>query len=109
MGIFLAITSILGFILFLINVILFDSVSSNFNKIAFGFFSLVPVFGVIIMILSIGWDASHYKRDGFGTSICTNEIYVRRIRINRWLFNDINWKEWDEHVKRCERFDEIES
>lgn len=108
MGIFLAITSILGFLLFLINVILFDSISSNFNKISFGLVSLIPVFGVIIMFLSIGWDAGHYKRDGFGTSICTNEIYVRRTKLNRWLFNDINWEQWDEHVKRFERFDEIE-
>ena len=106
MGIFIAISMGLGFLLFLLNILLFDANVSNFSKISFGLLSLIPGVGVLIMLLSIGWDANHYKRDGFGYSISTNEIYVKRTKLNRWLFNDINWKEWDEHVKQCERFDE---
>lgn len=109
MGIFIAISMGLGFILFLLNISLFDTFASNFNKITFGLVSLIPVFGVFIMFLSIGWDASHYKRDGFGYSISTNEVYVKRTKLNRWLFNDINWKEWDEHVKQCKKFNDPES
>lgn len=109
MGIFIAISMGLGFILFLLNILLFDTFASNFTKITFGLVSLIPAIGVFIMLLSIGWDASHYKHSGFGSSIYTNEVYVRRTKLNRWLFNDINWKEWDEYIERCKRFDDPES
>lgn len=82
-----------GILFFLIDTLLFEMNESNIEWIILIISSFVPLLGLGVYGLLFFYCISHYETDGtkYTHKDHYNKIYVRDNKLNRWLFNDVEW------------------
>ena len=82
-----------GILFFLIDTLLFEMNESNIKWIIMIISSFVPLLGLVVYGLLFFYCISHYEKDGtkYTYKDHYNKIYVRDNKLNRWLFNDVEW------------------
>lgn len=82
-----------GILFFLIDTLLFEMNGSNIEWIIMVISSFVPLLGLVVYGLLFFYCISSYEKDGtkYTHKDHYNKIYVRDNKLNRWLFNDVEW------------------
>lgn len=82
-----------GILFFLIDTLLFEMNESNIKWIIMIISSFVPLLGLVVYELLFFYCISSYEKDGtkYTHKDHYNKIYVRDNKLNRWLFNDVEW------------------
>ena len=82
-----------GILFFLIDTMLFEMNESNIKWIIMVISSFVPLLGLVVYELLFFYCISHYETDGtkYTHKDNYNKIYVKDTKLNRWLFNDVEW------------------
>lgn len=82
-----------GILFFILNTMLFDMNESNIKWIIMAIVAFIPLAGVVVYGLLFFYCISHYETDGtkYTHKDHYNKIYVKDNKLNRWLFNDVEW------------------
>lgn len=82
-----------GVFFFILDTMLFEMNESNIKWILMIIGAFIPLVGLVVYGLLFFYCISHYVKDGtkYRHKEYYNEVYVRDTKLNRWLFNDINW------------------
>ena len=82
-----------GILFFLIDTMLFEMNESNIKWIIMVISSFVPLLGLVVYGLLFFYCISRYEKDGtkYTNKDHYNKIYVKDNKLNRWLFNDVEW------------------
>ena len=82
-----------GILFFILNTLLFEMNASNIEWIIIVISSFVPLLGLVVYGLLFFYCISHYETDGtkYTHKDHDNRIYVKDNKLNRWLFNDVEW------------------
>lgn len=82
-----------GILFFILDTILFEMKESNIKWIIMFLSSFIPLLGLIVYGVLFFHCISRYETDAtrYTHKDTYNKIYVRDTKLNRWLFNDINW------------------
>ena len=82
-----------GILFFILNTLLFEMNESNIKWIIMVISSFVPLLGLVVYGLLFFYCISRYEKDGtkYTHKDHYNKIYVRDNKLNRWLFNDVEW------------------
>ena len=82
-----------GILFFILNTLLFEMNESNIKWIIMVISSFVPLLGLVVYGLLFLYCISRYEKDGtkYTHKDHYNKIYVRDNKLNRWLFNDVEW------------------
>lgn len=93
----LIITSIIGLILFLINKYLFISNDSRIWSFWCMMLSIIPICGAVAYLITIILNCYYCQHlyEHHMTKYGDDYAVVRDTKLNRWLFNDIDWEEYD--------------
>lgn len=87
-----------GILLYIINSLMFKTFKMNHaTKVLLFLGSLIPGAGLIIQICYSIWAGSNYQTWGFYSH---ENVQVRDTWLNRWLFDDVRWNEYDEQKQR---------
>lgn len=87
-----------GILLYIINSFMFKTFKMNHaTKVLLFLGSIIPGAGLIIQIGYSIWAGSNYQTWGFYSK---GDVQVRDSWLNRWLFDDIRWNEYDEQKQR---------
>ena len=87
-----------GIVLYLISILMFESFKPRIVNLIFFGLACVPGLGLILMTGILLWQIFSHDRQPYLIDMderCFCDIIVRRSKLNRWLFNDIDWKHWD--------------
>lgn len=82
-----------GILFFILNTLLFEMRESNIKWILMCIGAFIPLAGVVVYGLLFFYCISHYEIDGtkYTHKDHYNRIYVKDTKLNRWLFNDVEW------------------
>lgn len=112
--ILLLLTSIIGIILHIICLCLFHVDKCNAEIILNGIIASIPIIGVSrflhVLINGILYHVHPLNNNtnlGLKTMWFSNALVVRDIKLNRWLFNDIDWKAYDILKKNLDNLNQI--
>lgn len=86
-----------GIFFFILDTMLFEMNESNIKWILMIIGAFIPIAGLVVYGLLFFYCISHYEKDAirYNYKDTYNKIYVRDTKLNRWLFNDINWSSID--------------
>lgn len=82
-----------GILFFILDTMLFEMRESNIKWIIMILSSFVPLLGFVVYGLLFFYCISRYEKDGtkYTHKDHYSKIYVRDTKLNRWLFNDVEW------------------
>ena len=82
-----------GILFFILDVMLFDMNESNIKWIIMSIAAFIPLLGVVVYGLLLFYCIAHYEKDGtkYTHKDHYDKIYVKDTKLNRWLFNDVEW------------------
>jgi hypothetical protein len=82
-----------GILFFILDAMLFEMRESNIKWIIMILSSFVPLLGLVVYGLLFFYCISRYEKDGakYTHKDHYNKIYVKDTKLNRWLFNDVEW------------------
>jgi hypothetical protein len=82
-----------GILFFILNTLLFEMRESNIKWIIMAIAAFIPLLGLGIYGILFFYCISHYEIDGtkYTHKDHYNRIYVKDTKLNRWLFNDVEW------------------
>ena len=82
-----------GILFFILDAMLFDINQSNIKWILMCIVAFMPVLSLIAYGVSFFCCIFNYEKDGtkYTHKDHYNKIYVRDTKLNRWLFNDVEW------------------
>ena len=82
-----------GILFFILDTIFFDINQSNIKWILMCIIALVPVLSLIAYGVSFFCCIFNYEKDGtkYTHKDYHHDIYVKDTKLNRWLFNDVEW------------------
>lgn len=87
-----------GVLIYLFTLLIFDISVCTEVKVIHLFLSLIPVIGAILNILLLGFCMQIYQRKSFYD--CNSyTVRVRDNKMTRYLFNDIDWEDYDKFLK----------
>lgn len=87
-----------GIVLYIANQFMFKTFKmNNISKILLFLGALIPGAGLVIQFCYTLWASNHYQTWGFYDP---DLVQVRDSKLNRWLFDDIKWNEYDEQKQR---------
>jgi hypothetical protein len=88
--------SITGLLLYIIlNYFFVAECFSRIGSIVFGILSLVPFIGAFAGFTVLITGILHHRHLNDVTTNDRGRFAVRDTKLNRWLFNDINWERYD--------------
>lgn len=112
--ILLLLTSFIGIILHVICLCLFHTDKCNAEIILSGIIACIPIVGILrfldVLINGILYHVHPLNNNtslGLKTMWFSNALAVRDIKLNRWLFNDIDWKAYDMLKKNLDNLNQI--
>lgn len=86
-----------GIVMYIANQFMFKTFKmNNISKILLFLGSLIPGAGLVIQICYTMWASGHYQTWGFYDK---DLVQVRDSKLNRWLFDDVKWNEYDEQKR----------
>lgn len=82
-----------GVLFFILDTMLFDMNESNIKWIIMSIVAFIPLLGLMVYGLLFFYCISHYEKDGtkYTHKDHYDKIYVKDTKLNRWLFNDVEW------------------
>lgn len=82
-----------GIFFFILDTMLFEMNESNIKWILMIIGAFIPIAGLVVYGLLFFYCISHYEKDGtkYRHKEYYNEVYVRDTKLNRLLFNDVEW------------------
>ena len=82
-----------GILFFILDTILFEVKESNIKWIIMSIVAFIPIVGLVVYGLLFLHCITHYEKDGtkYTHKDHYNKTYVRDNKLNRWLFNDVEW------------------
>lgn len=82
-----------GILFFILDTMLFEMKESNIKWILLCIGALIPLVGLVVYGILFFYCIGHYEKDAtrYTHKDTYHKIYVRDTKLNRWLFNDINW------------------
>lgn len=82
-----------GIFFFILDTMLFEMRESNIKWIIMVISSFVPLLGFVVYGLLFFYCISRYEKDGtkYTHKDHYSKIYVKDNKLNRWLFNDVEW------------------
>lgn len=82
-----------GIFFFILDTMLFEMRESNIKWIIMVLSSFVPLLGFVVYGLLFFYCISRYEKDGtkYTHKDHYSKIYVKDNKLNRWLFNDVEW------------------
>jgi hypothetical protein len=82
-----------GILFFILNTMLFDLKESNIKWILMCICAFIPLVGLGVYGILFFYYMGNYETDGtkYTHKDPYNKIYVRDNKLNRWLFNDVEW------------------
>ena len=87
-----------GIVMYIANQFMFKTFKmNNISKILLFLGSLIPGAGLVIQLCYTLWASGHYQTWGFYDH---DLVQVRDSKLNRWLFDDVKWNEYDEYKQR---------
>jgi branched-subunit amino acid transport protein AzlD len=87
-----------GIVMYIINQFMFKTFKmNNISKILLFLGAFIPCAGLVIQLFYTFWASSHYQTWGFYDP---DLVQVRDSNLNRWLFDDVKWDEYDEQKQR---------
>ena len=96
-----------GLFMYLLNLLTFESRIPNIYRVLGVILALIPAVGLISYTIMYLYDVFNYQKEGFyWKRRDKNTATVRGTRLNRALFNDIDWASYDED-KKAQREEEL--
>ena len=83
-----------GVFMYLVHLLTFESRVSNIYKVLGIILAFIPAVGFIAYTIMYLYDVFNYQKDSFRWE-SDNKSVVRGLWINRLLFNDVDWDEYD--------------
>jgi hypothetical protein len=82
-----------GILFFILDTMLFEMKESNIKWILMSIGAFIPIVGLVVYGILFFYCISHYEKDGtkYTHKDHYNKIYVKDTKLNRWLFNDVEW------------------
>ena len=82
-----------GILFFILDTLFFDMNESNIKWIIMTIAAFIPVFGLVAYGIVFFYYIANYEKDGtkYTHKDHYNKIYVKDTKLNRWLFNDVEW------------------
>lgn len=82
-----------GILFFILDTILFEMNESNIKWIIMGIVAFIPALGLMVYGVLFFYFIAHYEKDGtkYTHKDHHHNIYVKDTKLNRWLFNDVEW------------------
>lgn len=81
-----------GIFFFILDTMMFEIKESNVKWILMCIGAFIPIVGLAIYALSFFYGIAYYEKEA--TSYRYNaksNIYIKDTKLNRWLFNDVEW------------------
>lgn len=93
-----------GIVLYIVNQLLFKTFKMNHaTKVILFLCSLIPGLGLVIQFCYTLWASGHYQTWGFYSP---DLVQIRDSKLNRWLFNDVKWDEYDKQKQSEKELEE---
>lgn len=82
-----------GILFFILDTMLFEMKESNIKWILMCIVAFVPIVGLVGYGISFFYCIANYETDGtkYTHKDHYNKTYVKDTKLNRWLFNDVEW------------------
>ena len=83
-----------GILFFILNALFFDMNKSNIKHIIMTIVAFIPLLGLVWYGLLFFYCIAHYETDAKIIQIkdhSDGKIYIKDTKLNRWLFNDVDW------------------
>jgi hypothetical protein len=82
-----------GILFFILNTMFFDMNESNIKWIIMAIAAFIPLLGLVVYGCLFFYCTAYYEKDAtrYTHKDHYNKIYVRDTKLNRWLFNDVEW------------------
>lgn len=82
-----------GIFFFILNTMFFDMNESNIKWIIMTLASFIPLLGLVAYGILFFYCTAYYEKNGakYTHKDHYDKIYVRDTKLNRWLFNDVEW------------------
>ena len=83
-----------GILFFILNTMFFGMNESNIKWIIMAIVAFIPLLGLVVYGGLFFYCTAYYEKDGtkYTHKDHYNKIYVRDNKLNRWLFNDVEWE-----------------
>lgn len=90
-----------GILFFILDTMFFDMNESNIKWIIMTIAAFIPLLGLVVYALLFFYCTAYYEKDAmkYANKDHYNKIYVRDTKLNRWLFNDVDWSLLDSMEK----------
>ena len=95
-----------GILFFLLNTLFFDMNRSNIKHIIMTVVAFIPVLGLVWYGMLFFYCIAYYEKDAKIIQIkdySESEIYIKDTKLNRWLFNDVEWSLIDSMKNELEK------
>lgn len=82
-----------GILFFILDVMFFDMNESNIKWIIMTLSAFIPLLGLVVYGVLFFYCIANYEKNGtkYTHKDHYNRIYVKDTKLNRWLFNDVDW------------------
>lgn len=83
-----------GILFFILNTMFFDMNESNIKWIIMTIVAFIPLLGLAVYGVLFFYCIVNYEKDAtrYTHKDHYSKIYVKDTKLNRWLFNDVDWK-----------------
>lgn len=82
-----------GILFFILDTMLFEMRESNIKLIIMTISAFIPLVGLVVYGVLFFYCIANYEKDGtkYTHKDHYHKIYVKDTKLNRWLFNDVEW------------------
>jgi Trk-type K+ transport system membrane component len=82
-----------GIFFFILDTMMFEMKESNVKWILMCIGAFVPLVGLVIYGLLFFYCIAYYEKDAvsYRYKNANSNIYIKDTKLNRWLFNDVEW------------------
>ena len=82
-----------GIVFFILNAMFFDMNESNIKWIIMSIVAFIPLLGLAAYGILFFYCTAYYEKNGakYTHKDHYDKIYVKDTKLNRWLFNDVEW------------------
>jgi hypothetical protein len=82
-----------GILFFILDTMLFEINESNIKWIIMSIVAFIPIVGLVGYGISFFYCIANYEKDGtkYTHKDHYRKTYVKDTKLNRWLFNDVEW------------------
>lgn len=96
-----------GILFFILDTMLFEMKENNIKWILMFIGALIPLVGLVVYGCLFFYCIGNYEKDvtKYTHKDHYNKIYVKDTKLNRWLFNDVDWSSIDSMKKYKEEKD----